>query len=637
MRKGFLFILMVVAFAALAVPASALAPVIGELPTLIIGDAEDVSTGDTGVRLMRYVNALNLKSPDVIEWRNGLDDADKKVWYTTSDVDTGAMYLLDGDSSGEFVEPIDATGVADLAAGDNPGESITDGGSFWLSLMNDEINQAAATPALGAAIADVEVNGVDQSAYPAGSTGDPDSARTITLYACEVESYPTTPSLVDSGDFVVWSRIGADEGGVSQEEIFTEDFDATSQWVGSGFDSTTVEEFPYSATAAGLTIDCTGTAAAGTVGYGAWASGDSAHPGIPVPVVPAAGMSGRMFRMTATISNDTATVATDCPQYRLIWQSIMNTHQGYAWMITRPADSAGVYAPTTAGDVDTTVYWEVPLELSECGDSGAMATLGTDPTIGARTAEAWDLTDDGRDYFLQFDAIDSAAQDDEGNISMSHIEVYAVSRPADQTPDAEWGGSGTAFNAGDDGFFTLDGSGTAFGIGEGTATVSATDVVMSATSTGNTGYNGVIAYNAIADNAAAPVAFAADTLYRVSVDATSDVNTCGIWRVVVWAKEGSTGANTHAYIVDQYAPKKTKNVTDALGGPSFMSAPAVPTATGSMVSSYLYSHDGGAADGAIVPQVDIYDAAAPAWSNWAVPQDGDLTISSITVEALTAP
>ena len=637
MRKGFLFIVMVVAFAALAVPASALAPVIDALPTLIIGDAEDVLGTDTGVRLMRYVNAINLNG--VIEWRNGLDDADKKVWYTTSDADTGAMYLLDGGPDGEFVEPLDTAGVAVLVGGDDPGDpSITDEGSFWLSLMNDEINQAAAAPmvpALGAEIADVEDNGVDQDDYPVDSTGA-NSERTITLYACEVESYPTTASLVASGGFVVSSvASGPDSGGPEVELIFEEALGAASEWVPSGFDSDTVQDFPKVQSADGLGIDCTGNAAAGTVGYGAWATSDDAHEGVPVPVVPATGMSGRMFRMTATLGNNVATAATDCPQYRLIWQSIINSHQGYVWMITRPADTAGTHAPTTAGDVETTVYWEVPLSLSEYADDGALATIGTS-SVGDRTQEAWDLTDDGRDYFLQFDAIDSAAQTDEGIISLSHIEVYAVSRPADATPDAEWSATGTAFNAGDDGFFTLDGNGTAFGIGEGVATVSAADIVLTAIGTGTTGYNGVIAYNAVPDNAAAPTAFAADTLYRVSVDATSDVDTCAIWRVVIWAKEGA-GPNTHAYTVDQFAPTKTKNLTDSLGGPTFMAGPAVPEATGSTVSSYLYSHGGGTAGSSIVPQVDIYDAAPHAWTGWAAVQDGDLTISSITVEGLVAP
>lgn len=639
MRKGFLSILMVVAIAALAVPASALAPVIDDLPTLIIGDEEDVLGTDTGVRLMRYVNALNLKS--VITWNNGLDDADKRVWYTTSDVDDagGPMYLLD--DGADFVDPIDATDVANLTGSGDPGSlgSITDAGNFWVSLMNDTINQVATTPADSASTADVEVSGVDQGDYPAGSTGAA-SERTITLYACEVESYPTTASLVASDDFVVSSVASDyDSGGDTAELIYEEALGADSDWVPSGFDSPTVEEFPQVQSADGVGIDCTGDASAGTVGYGAWATSDDSHAGIPVPVVPADGMTGRMFRMTATLGNSAATAATDCPQYRLIWQSIVNSHQGYVWMITRPADTAGVHAPTTAGDVDTTVYWEVPLSLSEYGDSGGLASMGADSGVQAHATAAgiaWDLTEDGRDYFLQFDAIDAAAQTDEGIISLSNIEVYAVSRPADATPDAEWGGSGTAFDAGDDGFFTLDGNGTAFGIGEGVATVSAGDIVMTAIGTGTTGYNGVIAYNAVADNAAAPAAFEADTLYRVSVDATSDVDTCAIWRVVVWAKEG-TGGNTHAYTVDQFAPTKTKNITDGLGGPTFMAGPAVPAATGSTVSSYLFSHDGGASGASIVPQVDIYDAAAHGWTAWDAVQDGDLTISSITVEGLTAP
>ena len=65
-----------------------------------------------------------------------------------------------------------------------------------------------------------------------------------------------------------------------------------------------------------------------------------------------------------------------------------------------------------------------------------------------------------------------------------------------------------------------------------------------------------------------------------------------------------------------------------------MQAPAAPVSGGSTVSAYIYSHGGSGAGFKVVPQDDIYEVGIRSWTNWPTPANSDLTISSLTVEAL---
>jgi hypothetical protein len=328
--------------------------------------------------------------------------------------------------------------------------------------------------------------------------------------------------------------------------------------------------------------------------------------------------------------------AADCPQYRLVYQSIMNTHQGVLWVLTRAGD-AGVYAPTSsdADGIDVSAFWEVPTDLSECGDSEALATIGTNATIGARPNEAWDLTDDGRDYFLQFDVIDAPGQDDDGVCALSNVEVWSMPRPADTTPTDEWGSGGTDFDDSSDGFVTITDTAATFGLGLGFADVSATEIELGSSASGGTGY--MYAIPDVTAISGVGTAVADGMLYRVSIDASSDtVNDTGMWRMVTYLRKTSSGVNTHSYSTDQFAPTKTKNVTDPLGGPTIMQAPAVPKSTGSTVSVYILAHTAVETDAVVTPMVDTYEAASRSWTNWNI-QDGHMTVTSLTIEELTRP
>lgn len=646
MRKGFLFILMVVALVALAVPVAARAPIIEELPSVIIGDAEDQLTADTAVRLMRFPDIFDMSSSSWIEWRNGLADADKHVYYTTSDEATGPLYLASNLTA--FVTPMTAAQVALLEGGTEPGggEITTDGTFFWVSLMNDAIAQEATTPPTNAYTEVTADNGTSIADYPAGSTGTA-SERTVTLYAIEVESFPTTAGLHDDASFVVTSvQDHADQRGAGVVELFSVTCDGGDQdWVHPPYpEDDDVEPFDTVVTTEGwLGIDCTGTPT--KLGYGFWQSSDAAHSGVcPVPVVSADGMTGRLYRARAVVHNETVSSGADCPQYRLRYSSMANSHQGGAWVITR-ADDTSVYAPTTGNPVDLLVYWELPLDLSECGDSEKLATLGTNATVAASTGQAWDVETDGRAYWLQFDAIDAPAQNDDGVVAIESLDVISLVAPATQTPTAEWGGSGTAFNAANDGFITTDVWGASmedavtFGFGYGYGNVTASNIELGAMASGNS--TGYIYASTEPGNmtAATKVPCDANKLVRTTIDLSSSaVNETGMWRILVYAKESTGAGNRVMYMEDWFMPTLTKSLTDALGGPTFMDAPAVPKAAGSIVSVYYFTHDGGPSGSFLHPHIDTFEkVASRPWTAWPKPTDGHMTITSITMESLDKP
>ena len=635
MRKGILFFLLV-AVVAMAVPAGARAPIIGELPAVVIGDNEDQLAGDTSVRVMKFEDIFNLKT--TVTWQNGLPDTNKHVYYTTSDVDATPLYLASDDVA--LIDPMSTVDAAALeAAGTTPtGGEITksDGSFFWLTLINDAINQAATTPATNAYDANATDNGVAIGSYPALSTGETDSLRTVTLYAVESETLPVDDaSLVGKGDFTVYSMAYDDDRFAGREIVYTIDFSPTDQYVPVSASPawTGITDAPskqVNPTTGDLEVTCaTGNT---DIRYGGWQSSGDAF--APLPVIPATGMSGRILEMAAVVGNDDVTDADDCPMFRLFYVAASGGHTGGAQFLTRAVDT-GVLTPNTASGAKTFyVYWAVPLDLSEYGDGEGVSTIGSivtgKPEMGGGT--------DGRDYYIQFDVIDNPGSgDDSGTVYLSSITVSAVPEPVGAADTIIWP-TDIAFTDAANGYIPL--TGDPFGKGLSHAAVTAGGLELSGMAVGadpKTGY-GYVLTDPAAMTAAGQMTADADRLVRMRIQAASaDVNTQSFFRMVSWMK-GTNGASG-LFMTDQFGPNKAKSWTASLGGPSVMDAPAVPKAAGSEVDTYHYTHTGDNGMGAFVQvQLDAFQAnpAPAAWLTvWSPEVDSIMTISEVRLDAFS--
>jgi hypothetical protein len=172
MKKGFLLALLMVAMLAIAVPASAMAPTIHDLPSVVIGDAGDVATvGTDSVSLLRYTDIIDLASPTYIETNNG-DGTDKlHVYYSLGGVEdsdvkasgpTGASALLLGLNAGE---------IAALDTGSAPAAKDIFTANNMLSLIVD-IQDGGRTAPGNAYDATVAANGATTTIFLAAGQGD---------------------------------------------------------------------------------------------------------------------------------------------------------------------------------------------------------------------------------------------------------------------------------------------------------------------------------------------------------------------------------------------------------------------------------------------------------------------------------
>lgn len=624
MRKGILFFLLV-AVVAIAVPAGARAPIIAELPPIVIGDAEDTLSGDTSVRIMKYEDIFDLETR--VTWQNGLTDDEKHVFYTTDDADGTPLYLA-SDGAG-LVAPLTTAEAADLALGNDPGAGeVTGGGGFFsFSLINDAINQVATAPITDLEATPVNDNYVPIASYPAGSTGAVDSLRTVTLWAAEVDSFPTDAGLVSAGsDFTVYSMSETSDGLAGSEIVYEFTFDGTDTYTpftysDSGIDSATMVVDPSTGD---LTVETVDGDSNTNIIYGGWQSStDGTGAGLD-PVVPADGMDGSIFQMAAVVGNDDAATGAACPHFRLGYDAAGGGHQGYVWFVS----NANSNLLPTAGSGAQTYYafWDTPTDLSEYGDGEGVATAGA--TFGSGQAVLTD-TDDARSYILKFDVIDAPGGGDGGTVYLQSVVVSKIPTPATVADEVTFPTDVDFVTAG----YTPIAA-AQFGFALGQASVSANSMTLGGQASGQSdGYAYVLP---VPSNMPTAAQINADpnTLMKMSVTATSEVETMSFWRMVIRLVTSSSVRHS-AYAVDQFGGNKIKNWSDSAGGSSVLDASAVPKAAGSTVDTYLFTHTG-AVGAFAVPELDAFQINPNlSWSNWNDNLIGTMTVSEVSVQGLS--
>jgi len=608
MKKGLVLTLVLMAMVALVIPVCARAPIIQELPNIVIGDSEDSFAGSQTVYLMRYLNAFDFSSPSVIQRQNGYTD-DKFHVYYSQDAAEAAQVSLSGPAGANLVQKLTTQQATDLINGAytpaaNQEVVLGASGYFWASLVNSSINPAAKS----AYDMTAEVDGTARANYPAGSS-DPGTA-TLTIYALETD-LPTT--LVAVGSFTAVSISNGNDGGSGPALVYSADFEGnTDGWFstfqGAG-DSRLVEATPVaSGTAIGFQGRSDRPASGELAVWSTWfMSDDGTAAKFLLPATQAI-MSTDVYQIRALMSS-TAGSPANSPGFRLFYVNARFTHMGGKMVLTFGTGD-DIQAPSsTTGNLQCRVYWAPPFALSGMADGGGMENFGGE---------------DIRAYTVMFDITD-VEMADTGVVAMENIEVFQMPRPGAGTV-ISWGtGQTYGFNDGTRGWVAGTSlPGTTFRLGS--ATVGANTIVLNPNN-GTTGYIQVspnLTLTAL-DNLTAP--WTTNVLTRISIRmATSDLNAASNFRVL-------TSAYSQSYIplspswFDMYQSVVIKGYYDA------STLYGMPTTSGADIDCYAYAGTAGTGSsaGRLVPAVDAYQSGLAPGRGWPA-ESATFTLSSLAMQ-----
>lgn len=604
MKNGLLFVLLMAALVAMAIPAGAVAPTIGNLPTVVVGDKEDIDAATNAV-LLRYVNAVNLTGQ--ITTPNSGDTTKLKVWYETS-AGSGATLRVGVPA---VKSALSAAEVTALKA-NNPtmpptAKELTGGTAFWLSLIQDFPGLDQTSPT-NVATATAAANGNSIANYNAGgvTTGGTGKA-TVTLYA--IDDVLTSKSWASKG-FDVYSRTGGvtDQYSTGKEVIKVVEytFEGTSN---NGWTYLPMTGVFTPGTQAQTATAIGHTGASGAVRYSSWAS--------PLYGITATNMAGYYFVATMSLSGTGATAAAE-PGFRILYADGYYMHVG-GLQVSTNAGITGANAPFTGNNKDIKLAWAVPSDLNEYGDTGKMNKNFTPAT-------------DLRSYSMLFDLWQMDTTDS-GNIMLENCLVQKVTRPASITPAKEWGGTGTAFNTSGNGWTVNPNAAPGFNAGTGAVTASNMTLGLASSSTNNSGWFSLVP-NSLSSLPAWASGKTLRTTYKI---ASSDANLVPNFRFLTLATYSSPVSGNSLgpiYWGDSFSYDVARgSVTMAQ---SANGLPGAPKTAGSTIELYFVSHTAGTgAEAAVLtPEADIVNAAGTFPSNgWARPS-ATLTISSMKMELL---
>lgn len=608
MKKGLVLTLVLMAMVALVIPAGARAPIIQDLPDVIIGDAGDTFTGSQQVFLMRYLNAFDFSNASVIQRQNGYTDDKFHVYYSQDPAETPQV-SLSGPAGTNLVAKLSATQATNLINGTYTpaaNQEVVLGGSgyFWASLVNSTINPAAKS----AYDMTAEVDGSPRP-YPANSS-DPGTA-TLTVYAIE-DDLPTT--LVAVGSFTAISVSDANDGGLEGLiNVYTADFEGNadgwfSQFQGIG-DSRLVEATPVtSGTGIGFQGRSDRPTATELAVWSTWfMSDDGAAAKFLLPATQAI-MATDIYQIRAIISS-TAGSPANSPGYRMFYVNGRFTHMGGKMVLTFGTGDDIQTPSSTTGDLQTRVYWAPPFTLSGMADGGGMSNFGGE---------------DIRAYTVMFDITD-VEMADTGVVAMESIDVFQMPRPAASTVIG-WGtGQTYGFNHAQRGWVAGTSlPGTTFRLGS--ATIGANTVVLNPNN-GTTGYIQVspnLTLSAL-DDLSAP--WTTGILTRISLNmASSDLNAASNIRVL-------TSVYSQSYIplspswFDMYQSVVIKGYYDA------STLYGVPGTSAAAVDCYSYAGTAGTGSsaGRLVPAVDAYQSGLAPGRGWPA-ETATFTVSSFVMQ-----
>jgi hypothetical protein len=615
MKKGLILALLMVVVLCLALPAGAVAPLIKEIPNVVIGDTEDVASGMT---VSRYINAFNLGDASVVDWKNLAADG-----YTT---DLFHAYFWQAVTTGTdittvvFAKPgtyglIDALSVSEkdalIAGGAVPaaGTRITTATSMWASFLDSGLDTA---------ITNVYNPDVAGDGHATGNTYKKTAILTLICGVDNGSSLTLDSGSVDT--FTVTSENGVPDGATTV--VIVEDID--------GADLPTYWTYGtlvgFTPLLADTDVNGMGFARrAGTVGaseffYASWETSYRFDGSETV--------TDDVYRLVVTAISD-ATTGDLCPGYRLLATDLGVAHFVQMEMRTDgfrqdgttrndqfPTEANAPFGGGSGTTKEIKMYWAVPHSLAQMGDSGELNGLSDWVTAATMLPPGDSIMDDGRDYKLTFAG--AGVPGDWGTLIATNIQVALVPRPDVVTPSVAWGTPvGTANTRGTPAsqlnFNTASASGgwqqePAFsGFNGGTATLatgSVTITIGNAPTTGDEGYNRYC--GVVVDDVSAPTTAnirpLSNRLYRFAAELScSDALICPRYRIgfssVFWGGTGAGSGNKQIRWIEEFAASsvlkicKVPGLRTIMGQTETPAAPVESTTAPSLVEIYAYVHD----------------------------------------------
>jgi len=573
MKKGLTIALLMVAMVALAASASAVAPIIGNLPAVIIGDAGNTAVVGTEVaHLLKYDNVFNLADKGIINrLNNPTTTSQLSVFYTTSDVTVGTDTLVVSNATAKVSPMTQVEMVALRDGGVLPtAKQINTATSTWLSLIHDNgtLGTAPASAATAAA------NGSLPGQITALGMLQP---VIVTLYAVD-----GAVDKVGSGSFNVFTHLNEGDSYASTTQVYSSgDLSSTVDggWKYSTKDATRTGPNANLAAVASFS-DASGVGFRGSANFGTgktqgFSSWEFLNGGVYVAT--AANMDGKIFRFTAKMSGDN-TDAMKTPAYRLLFLSKNFAHTGGFQASSNTGDTqSNPNVPSASASVTARMYWSVPTTTFEYQDGGKASTFDND----------------GRDYYGTFDIMQNSTTD-VGSIVMSDVTIEKILRPADATPQAAFGEIGRgadiptlAFNDATWGWTAAAGDGgTGWGGGTASAGAGSVAVAMKAAPIKSVFQQ---VQPTLGDGSIYPV-WASNQLVRITWNLkSSNVSTTPDFRMFTlpWVAPNGNFKIGETNWGEAYTPSVFRGWypgTDAIGGLA-----CTPKTTGSIIETYIYT------------------------------------------------
>jgi hypothetical protein len=425
MKKGLILALLMVAMVSFVIPAGAKAPIVYDLPDVIVGDGDTADTVETDYRVMRFLNAFSVADSTLVNWNN--DDSYttdlRKVFYTV--IGTPGTTVSAFTSEGRVVPmtPDEWTALVDEmnpGSADNLIDPIAGGGyTASVSFIDDAMSPMEE--------ADLSKDGALLTSLTAGVYAATDAAGyekvTNLRFAFAMTSGTKVVANMDPAltsnrswaDVKVTCRGEAEDNADRITTLVDEDVSGTTpgDWY-FNVDSASTAYKPateYTVNGIGFTV----VPDASLVGHAEWRRDGFLS-----------GSDNVVYKFTATLASAAAT-SDDCPGFRLYYMNQALSHIGGVYFrhnATAVQYGGEELAPFTGTDKDIVVYWAVPTHMQGHGDGEILsATPG--------------VTGDGRDYTLRFDLI--ADPGDSGNIVMKHVLIQSMARPARTDVKLAWG------------------------------------------------------------------------------------------------------------------------------------------------------------------------------------------------------
>jgi hypothetical protein len=683
MKKGFILTLLTaVVMVTLVLSASANAPLVGPLPTVILGNTEEIE-GAGGETLWRDLDVANLLDTDVatqwITWNN-TDTTQFHVYYIADTTGSATVQastpaaLVAGLSATEY-QALEASGTAPAAAND-----ILDGNAAGtLALIN---TAATSGTVASAAAADPAANGMSVAdATTAGVLG-----TSVLRLVAAVDS-STGFMALGVGDLAVTST--ADVADSVSTISYAVDRAAANDTLwrdqtpgsGGGIEAATLSASPK----VGFVVSA--DPAAGNLMYGSWILTEEAIVGTGLYQdwrikASSADLPAGSFFLASYQMRSNSTSASDCPGYRLFAANENFTHFA-ALLVDTPDDAQSGFAGQL-GEVNA------PYDTQDFVANLAWAPHRTALDMSEAAADQqwqWDaggVAEDQRDYTIMFELL-NLGHGDTGELELVNYSVRTIAEAdlgtavatADFDTFDEWTAVAHTFAGFGQGHVVVGATSTDLGTGAGeqpawpvgalggTAVASVglgldvdggvSEVGRLAVVNAPTGFtllNGgallphadnqiVISSLTVAgatdEDSTAPIRF---FVYSVSNDGDGD-GVEGEGQLETWGAETNTDfASPQSMIwIDATGAFEDYGKSPFFKPGGAQDNPGTPPSAGTTLKSYIHTHSARPNDNApkLFPQVQVLSSNNYVGSGTWVDDNGDITIQQVVMNAYPAP